>query len=429
MKILIWNDLHKSTRVLGVLQVLAVLRCTPSTLCTRCTCGTLRPVRVLLDYRPALTQPSGVGEYTHQLARALLALYGPAGDGSLDLTLFSSSWQDRFAPGPELAGAQVADRRVPVRVLNLAWHRLGLPTAERLTGRRLDVTHSSHPLLLPSRAAAQVITIHDLDFLSHPERARAEIRRDYRARVRRHAHRAAQIVVPSRFTAGEVIRRLQVEECRVSVCRPGAPDWSPRAAMPPDGYILFFGTLEPRKNIGALLDAYERLAASRGPGTGAAGRRKPLPPLLLAGRATRQARAWLDRIARPPLAGLVRHRGYADPADRRQLYEGARLLVQPSFEEGFGLPVLEAMTLGVPVVAASRGALPEVLGDAGLLVNPDRPDELAAAIERLLDDELTAGVCAARGPLRARHFRWHDTARHVYAAYELALDHHRCASA
>src|SRR5262249_44205626 len=159
------------------------------------------------------------------------------------------------------------------------------------------------------------------------------------------------------------------------------------------GYVLFFGTLEPRKNLGALLDAYERLLVRRSTGPGSVARSEPgsatgtaLPPLVVAGRPTAEAQPWLDRINRPPLDRIVRPSGYADPANRRALYEGARLLVQPSFEEGFGLPVLEAMTLGVPVVAANRGALPEVLGEAGPLVDPERPEQLAAAITRILED-------------------------------------------
>ena len=216
-------------------------------------------VRVLIDYRPALRQRSGVGEYTHQLVKALLTAFPmDAPRRALELTLFSSSWKDRLEPSqPDLAGAAVVDRRVPVRVLNLAWHRLGWPPAEALTGRAFDVTHSLHPLLLPSRAAAEVITIHDLNFLTHPERTQAEIRRDYPALARDHARRADGIVVPSRFTAGEVEARLGVPPDHISVCSPGAPDWTPRGGPPPDGgYVLFFGTLEPRKNVGALLDAY-----------------------------------------------------------------------------------------------------------------------------------------------------------------------------
>jgi glycosyltransferase involved in cell wall biosynthesis len=146
-----------------------------------------------------------------------------------------------------------------------------------------------------------------------------------------------------------------------------------------------------------------------------------VPELVLAGRPTDEARPWLDRIGRPPLAGRVRHIGYVDPSDRRALYDGARLLVQPSFDEGFGLPVLEAMTVGIPVVAANRGALPEVLGDAGPLVDPEDIVALGAAMLRMLDDDAFAGACAAKGVVRAREFRWERTAQQVYEAYEYAI--------
>ncbi|MHB8533222.1 MAG: glycosyltransferase family 4 protein [Solirubrobacteraceae bacterium] len=377
-------------------------------------------MRVLIDYRAALRQRTGVGEYTHQLVAALLAAYPPEGDDPpLALTLFSSSWKDRLALDPAFAGAAAVDRRVPVRVLNFAWHRLGWPTVETLTGGRFDVTHALHPLRLPSRAAAAVVTVHDLHFLAHPEQSHAEIRRDYPALVRRHARRADHIVVPSRFTASQVERVLGVPPRQISVCSPGAPAWPPRHAIPPDGYVLCFGTLEPRKNVGALLDAYETLLE----------RGRAVPPLVLAGRATGAARPWLDRIARPPLDRVARHIGYVDPDRRRELYDGARLLVQPSHEEGFGIPVLEAMTVGVPVVAANRGALPEVLGDAGTLVDPANREELAAAIERMVTDDAFAGACVSKGVTRARHFSWDRTARLVYRAYELAIEHRLCASA
>jgi len=379
-------------------------------------------VRVLIDYRPALRDRSGVGEYAHQLAKALLVAYPPSPtNGALDLTIFSSSWKDRLEVTPDLRGATTIDRRVPVRLLNFAWHRFGWPPAEALTGREFDVTHSLHPLLMPSRAAAQVVMIHDLDFLAHPERTRAEIRRDYPGLVRDHAHRAARIIVPSRSTAAEVERQLGVAADRIAICPPGAPDWTPRAAQPSDGYLLFFSTLEPRKNVSGLLDAYERLLGPAEAGHHVRGR-KAVPDLWLAGKATEEARPWLERITRPPLAGHVRHIGYVEPADRQALYAGARLLVMPSFEEGFGIPVLEAMTLGVPVVASNRGSLPEVLGDAGPLVNPDEPDEIAGAMARVLDDEAYASACAAKGVLRARQFNWRHTARLVYDAYRQAAN-------
>jgi glycosyltransferase involved in cell wall biosynthesis len=383
-------------------------------------------VRVAIDYRPALRDRSGVGEYTHQLVAAMLAAFPPTRSPNLlELSLFSSSWKDRLRVPPELAGARVIDRRVPVRVLNLAWHRLEWPPVDWLGGGSFDVTHSSHPLLMPATHAAQVVTIHDLHFLSHPERTRAEIKRDYPALAREHANRADRVVVSSAFGAAEVQRALGVPAERIAVCPPGAPHWTPRAAAPTEGYLLFFGTLEPRKNVGGLLDAYERLVSHECSPEELRHRDRanprPLPELVLAGRATPDAQQWLDRIDRPPLKGRVRHIGYVESAKRQELYEGARLLVQPSFEEGFGLPVLEAMSLGIPVVAAKRGSLPEVLGDAGPLVDPERHEEISAAISRLLADDGYAAECRAKGLARARAFDWQRTAHQVVDVYRSAV--------
>ena len=375
-------------------------------------------MRVLIDYRPALRERTGVGEYTHELVKALAKLRGQA---RLDLTIFSSSWRDRLKlDDPELQGLVTADRKMPVRTLNFLWHRLGWPSAETLTGRTFDVTHSPHPLLLPSRAAAQVITIHDLSFLDTPDAARADVRRDYASLVHAHAARADRIIVSSRYAAAEVENRLGVSAAKIALCPPGAPAWARRQQTPQSGYILFMGTIERRKNVGVLLDAYERLLSRRAVG---------LPELVLAGKATPAGRGWLDRLQQPPLRGVVRHLGYVE-ADRRQsLYAGARLLVLPSLDEGFGLPVLEAMATGVPVVAANRGALPEVVGGAGALIDPTSPEDLAAAIDRLLTDDAFAAACVARGLARAREFRWATTAELVCDVYREAIEHRRCASA
>jgi glycosyltransferase involved in cell wall biosynthesis len=379
-------------------------------------------VRVLLDYRPALRERSGVGEYTHQLVRALLDSRLEGTD--LDLTLFSSSARDRLAPDPSLAGAAQVDRRIPVRVLNLAWHRLGWPPVETLATGPFDVVHSMHPLLMPARRAAQVVTIYDLNFLRHPERTRAEIRRDYPELVHAHAHRADAIIVISQFTAREVEQQLGIARDRVTICYPGRPDWEGRGVAPvsaaagssraDSGYVLFFGTLEPRKNLGVLLDAYEALAA----------RRPGLPRLLLAGGVTEHSTVWLERLERPPLNRIAHHIGYVDAGRRQSVYAGARLLVQPSFEEGFGMPVLEAMTAGVPVVAANAGALPEVGGDAVVLVPHDDPSALAAAIERLLDDHEFAARCVEKGLARSRAYTWADAARGAAQAYQIAVSRH-----
>ncbi len=215
-------------------------------------------MRIVIDYRPALRARTGVGEHIHQVAARL------ARTGADDITVFSSSWKDRLpaACRGRAPGVRVVDRRIPVGVLNLAWHRLRWPPIEALAGGAFDVAHSPHPLLLPVRSAAQVVTIHDLHFLSNPERTSAEIRRDYAALVRAHARRADRIIVVSRFVAGEVHRLLDVPRDRISVCMNGAPEWTTAPARAgSDGYILFVGTLEPRKNLSGLLEAYGRLLA------------------------------------------------------------------------------------------------------------------------------------------------------------------------
>lgn len=368
-------------------------------------------MRVLIDYRPALRSRTGAGEYTHELAQALVSRAHARPDQPLAVTLFSSSWKDRLRVGPELRDAGQVDQRVPVGLLNLLWHRLEWPPAEMLARQPCDVVHSSHPLLMPARHAAQVITIHDLDFLAHPEHTRGEIRRDYATLVRGHARRADAIIVPSQFTAGTVERQLDVDPERIAVCSPGAPPWSPRQASPAHGYLLFFSTLEPRKNVGVLLDAYARLLE-----TGAAP-----PPLVLAGQARPDAAPWLARLAEAPLAGHVTHRGYVPNADRQALYAGACLLVLPSLDEGFGMTVLEAMTAGVPVVAADRGALPEVLGGAGVLVDPGDAADVADGLRRVYSDAGVADACRARGLARAATYRWTTTADRVYDAYRAAI--------
>ena len=371
-------------------------------------------MRALIDYRPALRERSGIGEYTHELVRALAA----AVPDQLDLAVFSSSWKHSLSlDDADFERVRRFDRRWPVRVLNFAWHRLEAPTIESLTGESFDVVHSMTPLLVPTREAAQVITIADLSFLTNPTWTRAEIRRDYPVLVREHAQRADGILVMSDHVGAEVRRLLDVDDTKIAVVPAGAPPWAPRSTAPARGYVLFVGTLEPRKNVGLLLEAYERLI-DRG-----------APPLVLAGKATEAATPWLERISHPPLLGRVRHLGYVDPAERRALYEGASVLVLPSLDEGFGLPVLEAMTLGVPVVASRRGSLPEVLGDAGQLVDAEDPQELAAAIDRAVRDTAFASSCAARGIERSGQFSWARAARETSALYERAIDHRRCASA
>jgi glycosyltransferase involved in cell wall biosynthesis len=366
-------------------------------------------VRILLDYRPALRARTGVGQYVHEAACALVAT-APSGEA---LTLFSSSWKDRLVPHA-VPGAYAIDQRVPVRVLNFLWHRLEWPSVEFMAGADFDIVQTAHPLLAPAKRAARLVTIHDLDFLEHPERTRAEIRRDYPELAARHAARADQIVVVSEHTAHQVQSKLGVSRDRISICSPGAPDWPRREAEPAEGgCILFLGTLEARKNVGALLDAYERLLTMR-PET---------PRLVLAGGHPPEAAPLLERARRAPLAGHVEIAGYVPPDERVALFNRALVLVLPSHLEGFGMPAAEAMTIGVPVVVANRGALPEVVGDAGRLVDPADDLALTNALAEVLSAPVLRREMTERGWRQARRYSWAGTAERLREAWQAALAH------
>jgi glycosyltransferase involved in cell wall biosynthesis len=366
-------------------------------------------VRVLLDYRPALRERTGVGEYAHQVAVGLSKRLAKPGD----LTLFSSSWKDRLSPGV-VPGAATVDARIPVTFLNLAWHRLEWPPVELLAGP-VDVAHSLHPLLMPARKAAQIVTVHDLYFLDQPENTAVEIRRDYPALAASHAQRADAVITVSEYTAGNIRSQLALDRDTIAICPPAAPSWTPVGHRDPRGHILFMGTVEPRKNVSALLRAYASLVT----------RRPDTPPLVIAGRIVDACRSVLTDIAAAPLAGRVRPVGYVSGDNRERLYRDASMLVLPSFDEGFGMPVLEAMTLGIPVVISTRGALPEVAGDAGLLVDPDDDEGLSVAMERLLTDDALAARNAAAGVARARRFSWDATAARVLETYGVAIERRR----
>ena len=311
----------------------------------------------------------------------------------------------------------MVDRRVPVRWLNYLWHRRAWPPVESLAGHA-DVVHAAHPLLIPARDAAQVVTVHDLYFLANPAGTRAEIQRDYPQLARDHARRADAVVTSSAYTRDTLLKTFGLDPARVHLVRPGAPVWAKlgqAAHAPRDGYVLFIGTLDARKNLGVVLDAYEQPAAQT----------RRLPPLVVAGGIGPGGDAWLERMRRAPLSASVSYRGYVPDADREALFAGARAVVLPSWDEGFGLPALEAMAAGIPVVVSNRGALPEVVGTAGVIVDPADPQAWVAAIERLAHDDDWARDRGAAGLERARAFTWADAAQALRAAYLAAVQRRR----
>jgi glycosyltransferase involved in cell wall biosynthesis len=361
-------------------------------------------LRILVDYRPALRQRTGVGEYAHRLATALARR-----TDAVELSLFSSSWKDRLKPDA-VPGAAIVDAKVPVKVLNFAWHRLGWPPVETLGAVEPDVVWSLHPLILPSLTAAQVVTVHDLYFLDAPHATEAEIRRDYPALAGKHARRADAVIVNSDYTRSLVEGRLGVPSDRITVCYPGAPAWRVREEPSSAGPILHVGTIEPRKNVETLIKGYIRLLQHR----------PDAPPLVFAGRIATS----VDALLRPHGGGPWRQRitflGYVSDEERLRLYREASMLLIASWDEGFGVPALEAMTIGLPVIAAARGALPEALGGAGVLVNPGDSEEMAEAMVRLLDDPALRREHAAKGVKRARDFDWDASASRLIDAFTQA---------
>ena len=371
-------------------------------------------MRILIDYRPALRHRTGVGLWVACLVEALAR---QAAATRPDLTVLTSSWKDRLTTALP-PGVHGVDRRIPVQWLNWLWHRLGWPPVELLARGPFDVVHSPTPLLIPSRGAGQVVTIHDLDFLHHPDRGEREVRRDYARLARVHAHLADVVVTPSQYTADQVVTLFDLSPARLVVCPNGAPDWPVRPSTASPEHLLFVGTLNARKNVGRLLEAYARVR----------GRHPNAPPLVLAGTVSPQDATLLDPLARAPLAGHVRHEGYVDNQRLRALYERAVALILPSLDEGFGVPALEALTIGVPVLAARRGALPEVVGDAGLLVDPLDVSAMAHGIEQLLTDDGLRRRLSAAGPDQARRFSWDASAARLLEAYAVAIEHRQATS-
>lgn len=365
----------------------------------------------MLDYRPALRARTGLGEYVHELARALAAT-APAGP---HVTVFTSSWKDRPDAGAqaELRGVRLVDHRWPVRVLDTLWQRLSWPPIERLVGD-CDIVHSPTPLRIPARRAAQVVTLFDLYFLDEPQAAAGVAPSAFARLAPQHLREADHVIAGSAYAAALARDRLGVPMARVTVAPPGVPPWTAsvrKARADGDGdCVLFLGTLEPRKNVEGLFESYARLVR----------RRPDAPPLVLAGRVSPSLAPLVDGLTRGPLASRVTVRGYVSQSDREALLQRAQLLVLPSWDEGFGLPALEAMACGVPVVVSTRGALPEVVASAGACVPPEDHDALARAMEVLLDRD-AAREAAARGTARAAQFTWQATAEATRVAYAAAM--------
>ncbi|HSM13591.1 MAG TPA: glycosyltransferase family 1 protein, partial [Thermoanaerobaculia bacterium] len=268
-----------------------------------------------------------------------------------------------------------------------------------------------------------VVTVHDLIHLRFPEH-RTRLERLYaRTMLRRAVRRAARVLAVSATTARELESELGIAAESVVVAPNGVDDAFRTDADPVEdeafrrrhdlaaGYLLFVGNPKPHKNLDRLLAAYSALRR----------RRPQAPPLVLAGDRLGERSGLPAAIEAAGLGEAVRTLGHLPADELPALYRGAAILVQPSLWEGFGLPVAEAMAAGTPVIAARRGALPEVAGEAARLVDPESVEEIAAAIEALLDDPAERLRLARAGRARAEGFRWEECARRVLATYEEVL--------
>ena len=355
-------------------------------------------MRIGLDATPLLGARTGIGRYVQQLLAAL-----SSGPDELVATAFTLRGRGALQVPP---GVEVRARPVPARALQEAWARSELPPVERLTGR-LDVFHATNFVLPPLRRSRGVVTVHDLAFL-HLTSTVSSASARYRALVPRSIARASVVVTPSEAVAGQVraaydavLSRSGVPVVAVphgvapgwSAARPPSPELRTRLGLPRE-YVLFVGTLEPRKDVRTLLAAHALLPDA--------------PPLVLVGPP-----GWGEQV---DVRAAVTP-GYLGEDDLRPVVAGASALVLPSRDEGFGLPVLEALAAGTPVVASDLPVLREVGGDVTAYAPVGDAEAFADVLQRVLD---APGDPSARRA-HAAPFTWARSAEAHRAAYTRAL--------
>lgn len=335
-----------------------------------------------------------------------------AGGGDSGLDTFRDSGR-----GSWLAQARVQLARVPLAV------RLYAAVAPRVAQVRLRryADHLFHApnFILPPFAGPSVATVHDLSTVLYPEFHPAARVALMQGALPQTMARATRIITPSEAVRAELISHYSLAPERVQAIPMGVDAaFAPRspAALAPvlgrhglnaDGYLLCVATLEPRKNIGRLLDAYLALPSAL----------RARYPLVLAGAPGWHSEELTRRIAALASKGQVRRLGYVAEGELPALYAGARVFVFPALYEGFGLPVLEAMASGVPVVTSDCSSLPEVAGDAALLVAPQDTGGLRRALERALEDEPWRAQARERGLARAAERSWAQCVQRTLALY------------
>lgn len=368
-----------------------------------------------IDTTAAHEQSAGIGRYVRELIRALAAE-----DSSTPYRLFvAGATRDRLPPPPGPNFSWRPTRITPLWFARL-WHRLQLPLPiESFTGRvRLfHATDFTLPPALPGTPT--LLTVHDLSFVRAPETATPVLKAYLDRVVPRSVARATHILADSQATKDDLIALYGTPADKITVLLSGVSAHFRRVddpaahqavreryGIPPQPYIISVGTVQPRKNYARLMEAL----ATLGP-EGAD------IHLVIAG-----GRGWLDSpiygaVKSFGLENRVHFTGFVDDADLPALYSAALCLAYPSLYEGFGFPVLEAFACGTPVVSSTLSSIPEVAGDAALLVDPYDVGALAAALRRVLNDPALRAGLVERGARQAAQFTWARTARHLREIY------------
>jgi len=379
-------------------------------------------LRIGFDATSAVRQGGGIGRYTRELLRALAAA-----DTTSNYRLFFAAPSIPY-PLPRLP-SNFHVTHLPLDDIWLArvWQRARLPLpVEWLTGR-IDIFHSPDFTLPPTgRRTRTLLTVHDLSFIRDPESATPALRRYLTTVVPRSVARADHILADSHATRADLIELYRTPAEKISVLYSGVHEsFRPvtdavtlaavraRYGLGDAPFVLAVGTLQPRKNYVRLIQAFAAISKIESP---AAVQASSLHLIIAGGK------GWLydsifAEIERLGLRDRVLFPGFVDDDDLPALYSAARVLAYPSLYEGFGLPMLEAMACGTPVVASAAACLPEVAGDAALIVPPTEVDALAAALEQALSDEDLRASLIAKGFERARQFSWDKSARQLLDIY------------
>ncbi len=368
-------------------------------------------MQIAVDASSTISPRTGVGTYTYNLLQAL---------GEIDKTneyilYFNYFRPSKIVPKFEQSNFKKVINRIPAKVQRILHNNLKLPIELFVGG--IDIFHSPNYFLPPTRSAQTIITIYDLTFKRFPEtRIRSDVRY-YNKWVPAAAKMANRVITISQSTKQDIIELLDIPENKVDViCGATDNQFVPIEDIQilqrvkakynlPEKFSLYVGTLEPRKNIPTLLQAFAIL------------KKQHHLKLVIAGR-----KGWLydeifETVKKLKLTGDVIFTGYICEKDLPALYNLADLFVFPSFYEGFGLPVLEAMACGLPVITSDTSSLPEVVGDAGIMVDPYDVEGLAEAMYKVLADATLQQRMRAKGLQRAELFSWEETARKTLAVY------------